>query len=325
MDLQFTVYLALVIAALVASWFLLPTAWARLLLASGRRVAGMRSRETLVGDTRWHYLEGGAGPVLVAVHGFGADADHWLQIGHGLKSDFRVIAPDLPGFGTSDPGERLSFDIASQAARLSDFLEQLGVRSCVLVGSSMGGWICTQLAADHPARVRALWLMAPLGVLDCRSSPILDAIEAGRDSPVQLATLADFERNVLRPMFYRLPWIPYPLRRLYGRRAVQRSAAAEAMFRQVRSQSAPLEELAERVTAPVLLQWGEEDRAVDVSGANTLARAFADIEVATHPRTGHLPMLEMPGQSLRLFREFARRKLDPQARETPKNRGRAGL
>jgi pimeloyl-ACP methyl ester carboxylesterase len=325
MDLQFTVFLGLVAAALIASWFLLPTVWARLLLVSGRRVAGMRSRVITADGVRWHYLEGGTGPALVAVHGFGADADHWLQLGHVLKRHFRFIAPDLPGFGTSEAGAHLSYDIASQAARLAGFLDEIGVRTCVLAGSSMGGWISTQFAAAHPDRVRALWLMAPLGVRDCRTSPILKAIESGRDSPVRLESQADFERNVLRPMFFRPPWIPYPLRRFYGRRAVARCAAAAAMFRQVRGESEPLEELATRVTAPVLLQWGEDDQAVDVGGTQALARAFDDIEVSTHARTGHLPMLEIPGESLRLFRNFARRKLDRQAPETPQNHNRAGL
>ncbi|NIP17297.1 MAG: alpha/beta fold hydrolase [Xanthomonadales bacterium] len=304
MDAQFTLFLLATLAALIASWFLAPVAWARGLLALARSLTGMRSRSIDVDGVRWHYLEGGRGPVLVAVHGFGADADHWLHIALGLRRRYRIIAPDLPGFGTSATGEGLAFDIASQAARLEAFLDRLGVNEPLLLGSSMGGWIVTQYAATRPERARALWLMAPLGATGCRESPLLTAIDTGRDSPVRLASRADFERNVVTPMFYRRPWIPYPFRVFYGRLAVQRCAEAERIFKQVRGDSTPLEELARRVSAPVLLQWGEEDEAVDVSCAGPLREAFANIEVHVHPRTGHLPMLEIPVESLRVFGHF---------------------
>lgn len=325
MGLQITVFLLLVFAALTASWFLAPLSWATALLFLGRKAAGFTSRSVIVNGIRWHYLEGGKGPALVAIHGFGADADHWLRVGHGLKKRYRVVAPDLVGFGASDPGDALAFDVASQANRLGSFLDKLGIGTCVLVGSSMGGWIATQYAAANPGRVRALWLMAPLGVQDCARSPILKAIDEERDSPVQITSQAEFEQNVLRPMFFRVPWIPYPLRIHYGRRAVRRSAAAERMFHQVRGKSTPLEELAASVRVPVLLQWGEEDRAVDVAGADPLRSSFADIESVTHPRTGHLPMLEIPAESLKLFGEFHHRKILGDAHGGQHNRTGAGL
>ena len=84
--------------------------------------------------------------------------------------------------------------------------------------------------------------------------------------------------------------------------------AAQDIFRQVRGGSAPLEELAKAVTVPVLLQWGEDDRVVDVSGAHALREAFADVETRLQPGVGHLPMLETPRESLRLFLDSHRRR-----------------
>ena len=76
----------------------------------------------------------------------------------------------------------------------------------------------------------------------------------------------------------------------------------------VRATAAPLEEIARHITIPVLLQWGENDVVVDISGAGPLREAFVDIEVQTQAGTGHLPMLEAPGPWWRLFGEFHRRR-----------------
>ena len=78
------------------------------------------------------------------------------------------------------------------------------------------------------------------------------------------------------------------------------------MFSQVRDAAEPLEQTAARVEVPVLLQWGDLDRAVHVSGAATLASAFPSIEVQTQPGIGHLPMVEAARPSALGFLEFAR-------------------
>jgi triacylglycerol lipase len=315
MDLQFIATAIIACLLVVVSWFVVPTAWARLLLRLGRATAGLRSRTVEVDGQRCHYLEGGQGPVLMALHGFGADADHWLRVTPLLRGHFRIIAPDLIGFGSSSHGDHLPFDVASQAQRVGRLLDAVGVDRCVMAGSSMGGWIATRFAADHPERVAALWLLAPLGVQDCQKGELLDAIDHGRESPLTINSLRDFDRRVFRPMFARAPWLPYPLRVYYGRHALSRRSAASRMFSQVRDAAEPLEQTAARVKVPVLLQWGDLDRAVHVSGATTLASAFPSIEVQTQPEIGHLPMVEAARPSAIGFLEFARRHaLDAQSK-----------
>jgi pimeloyl-ACP methyl ester carboxylesterase len=300
MDLQITAWLVVGCLVLLLSWFLAPIPWAWLLL-------GLRSCFVEVEGIRWHYLTGGCGPVLVALHGFGADADHWLRVAPLLRRHFRIIAPDLVGFGSSDPGEDLSFDIASQAHRLGELLDAIGIDRCVLAGNSMGGWIATFLASEQPERALALWLLAPLGVADCEKGELLESIDRGDESPLKINSLPDFHQRVFRPMFARPPWLPFPLRTYYGRNALKRSDAAQRMFRQVRQAAEPLEATAGRIKAPVLLQWGALDRAVHVSGAKRLAVAFPNVQVKIQEAVGHLPMLEAGDLSARQFLEFTSR------------------
>lgn len=93
--------LVLLVLGLAASWYLATSAWARLLLAGARRAAGLDSTTVSVGGLDWHYLRGGAGPMLAALHGFGGDAENWFRAAPILGRHFTVLAPDLPGFGSS--------------------------------------------------------------------------------------------------------------------------------------------------------------------------------------------------------------------------------
>lgn len=289
---------------IVISWFMAPLMWARWLLIAGRFAAGLKSAWIDIDGRRWHYLEGGKGPVLIALHGFGGDADNWLRIARGLGKHFRVIAPDLPGFGASDPGDGLAFDIDSQVTRLNAFVRTLGVRPSMVVGSSMGGWIAAAYAARYPGPLRALWLLAPLGVYNSNKSSTLEAIDRDQESPFQIANRHQFKQRVVVPMFGQLPWIPYPLMVFYAQRAIEQSEAGRRKFMQVLNDSAPLEKSAAMIEIPVLLQWGAKDCVVDVSGVAALEQVIPDLSVRVQDKIGHLPMLEAPGESLGFFFDF---------------------
>ncbi len=307
MDLQFTALLGLALTALITSWFLAPGTWAQLILWSGRKAAGLHSRTIEVGNLDWHYLEGGNGGTLVALHGFGADADHWLRVAPRLRRHFHLVAPDLVGFGESSQGDDLEYDIESQVERLRRFLDQAGVDSCVMAGNSMGGWIASRFAARYPGRVSALWLLAPLGVAECEPGELLERIDHGSGNPLEIQTLSEFKSRVFQPMFARPPHLPYPLRIHYGRRALDRSVRAQSMFAQVRKNSVPLEQTISLLEIPILVQWGRQDRAVHVSGADRLHLAIRQGEVKIQDHIGHLPMLESAAQSAGQFLDFARK------------------
>ncbi|MDX1381939.1 MAG: alpha/beta fold hydrolase [Xanthomonadales bacterium] len=286
---------------------MLPEPWARAMLAAGRRAGGLASKMKEVDRRRWHYLEGGPDdrPVLVCLHGFGADADHWVMVSRPLERHFHVLAPDLPGFGDTDPPEEAATATA-QAEALREFLDAVGVQRCVLAGNSMGGWVATAFAERHPERVQGLWLLAPLGVTESEKSPVLSAVDAGEISPLDFTSAKDFQQRVMQPMFYRDRRLPRPLVHYFARRAVPRRELYKEILNEVREQSPSMERLADHVRVPVLLQWGDADLVTHPSGAESLRRHFSDLEVDPVERCGHLPMLERPERVVKRFNQFAR-------------------
>lgn len=298
--------LLLALAIMVVSWYLLPAAWAWLLTFLGRILTGMRSRRARIDGVRWHYLEGGKGPVLVLLHGLAAESDHWLAVAGNLRRHFRLLIPDLPGFGASARPAGLPFRIVDQSQRLEAWLDSIGVEQCFLAGSSMGGWIAANFAARNPQRVQALWLQNPFGVLSAQPTEMLQTIEAGGRNPFSIRSMADYRAlagAVLRRHYY----VPYPLM-WHGYRLSRRlHDELDRMQDEVMTQSEPLEALAPRLPMPVLIEWGDADLAVHVSGAAILGRLTSRSEMVIREGVGHLPMLESPFESARSFLEFVAR------------------
>lgn len=293
------------LAAGIASWFLWPAMWARLLLSVARRAAGLESRVIEVEGIRWHYLQGGSGPTLLLAHGFGGSADNWIRIAPLLRPRFRLLIPDLPGFGDSASPDGLRFDSEAQAARLSRFLDALDVRECLVAGNSMGGHVATTLAVREPGRIRALWLLAPLGVRAIAPGEVLQSIDSGDRDYLEISSAGQFRQRVVSTMFASKVWMPGPLLKVLAASAAAIRHEAPRMLREARFESEALESLARRVPQPVLLQWGEEDRVVNPAGLPVLANAFANSHSARLAGCGHLPMFERPRASAELFIKFA--------------------
>jgi len=300
-------WLALGLVAMVASWYVLPGIWARLLTFLGRRLTGLYSRHRTVGGVRWHYLESRRrSATLVLLHGLAAECDHWLAVAGNLRRQFHILIPDLPGFGASERPDQLSFRIADQSARLEAWLDELGVRQCVLAGSSMGGWIAADFAARHPGRVPALWLQNPFGVLTAEPSELLAGVERGERNPFAVRNPAEY-RYLAEVMLSRSYHVPYPLL-WHGYRLTRRLYPhLDRMQSEFLAHSESLESLAPRLGMPVLIEWGAKDRAVHVSGARILHGLLPHSELHVLEGVGHLPMLEQPFQSANLFLAFVAR------------------
>ena len=108
-----------------------------------------------IDDLDLYYEEAGAGPPLVLLHGLGASLEDWEGQVPEFSRQFRVITPDLRGFGRSARGHR-GMSIAQLAQDVRGLLDHLGVREFDLVGYSMGGAVAQQIALDRSQTVRRL-------------------------------------------------------------------------------------------------------------------------------------------------------------------------
>jgi len=100
-----------------------------------------------------HYRHAGSGPVLVMLHQSPQNSRMWLEPMRWLCRDYQVLAPDLPGFGHSDPLDLVQPTIADLSAACHAWLDALGVRQCAVFGMHTGGIVAVHMGLDRPERV----------------------------------------------------------------------------------------------------------------------------------------------------------------------------
>lgn len=292
--LVFLVVLA-VVAAIACLVWLAPDAATRWGIAAYRRYAALERREIALPDgLRFVYLEGGRGEPLLLLHGFGANKDHFVAVAARLTSRYRVIVPDLIGFGESDHPAQADYGPAAQAERLRHFAGALGVTTLHLGGSSMGGQIALTYAASHPDEVKSLWLLDPAGAWSAPESDVGRTIRVEGRNPLMARTLDDFTR-VFEVVMSDPPFIPRPVLKVMARERIGNFALEERIFLHITADS--VEARIAGLATPTLIVWGEKDRVLHVAAADILKQRLPQAQVIVMPGVGHLPMLERPRQA----------------------------
>jgi 2-hydroxy-6-oxonona-2,4-dienedioate hydrolase len=147
------------------------------------RTAWADDRRIEAGGHEVRYREAGHGPAIVLVHGLGASSDYWSANGPALAAaGFRVLAPDLPGFGASPPGKWAAEDPPSQAAALAEWAAAIDLGPAVWVGHSLSCQSVLELAASWPALVTGLVLAGPTGA-GGRLRRVRQLVGLARDKP----------------------------------------------------------------------------------------------------------------------------------------------
>src|SRR3989440_12920439 len=124
----------------------------------------MQSGFVDMGSLRVHHMQGGRGSAVVFIHGRGSSGYiEWRQNLEATAMRHRAFAPDLPGFGRTD-NPRVRYTIPYFARFISRYMEDRGLRSAALVGTSLGGRIALEVALEQPRLVRKLVLVNTLGL-----------------------------------------------------------------------------------------------------------------------------------------------------------------
>lgn len=295
---------ALAVVALLAAVRLAPGFLARLALAAERAASRLRLRHAVVDGFSIPYLEGGRGEPLVLLHGFGGDKDNFTRLARHLTPHFRVLVPDLPGFGDAGRRHDASYAMADQARRLRDFLDGLGIVRAHLGGNSMGGFIAAQFAGMWPGRVASVWLIDAAGTAAAYETGMVRHYRETGEMPLLVRREADFGA-VLDATMSRPPFMPGFLRRHYGQRGAADHALHTSILRQLHA-SPLLESQFASIDVPALVVWGAEDEVLHPAGAQALRELFPQARVRVMDGIGHLPMLEAPRQCARDYIAFRR-------------------
>jgi 4,5:9,10-diseco-3-hydroxy-5,9,17-trioxoandrosta-1(10),2-diene-4-oate hydrolase len=250
-----------------------------------------------------HYLEEGRGPPVVFVHGSGPGVNAYSNFFPNYRviaaAGFRCVLPDMIGFGWSSKPTGIDYTFELFVPTLLEFLDQLEIRRCVLVGNSLGGAISMKLAIDHPERVEKLIVMGPGGIESRETYFKMPGIQ----KMVSQFVGSGFDRPGLRRLLELLAYDPHTItdELLEQRWNVLQTQPKEVLSRMSITDLTPQ---LPQLRGPLLGFWGVEDQFCPASGYEKILRAVPDSRFIMYSRCGHWAMIERAADFNRHVIEF---------------------
>jgi pimeloyl-ACP methyl ester carboxylesterase len=291
-----------VILLLAVPYFLFPEFLFNLAQKANWYSAGLVKKETKVDSDRIVYLEGGQGETVLLVHGYTSNKDVWTYFAKRLTRDYHVIIPDLAGFGESTKRFEENYNIDSQVKRLDRFAEVLQLERFHLAGNSMGGWIAAVYSARFPQKISTLTLLAPGGLMTAKKSEFMQQLDKGVN--LLLISSPDDFKKLFPYLFVNPPTIPSPFKKMMAKQAMTAREFNAKVMKDLLDERLDLEPFLPMIQVPVCIIWGDQDRILDVSGVSILEKGLKNHQTVIMKETGHIPMIEKPGETAAAFMSF---------------------
>ena len=255
-----------------------------------------------VNDTQLNVFDVGRGPTLLLVHGFPLDHSMWARQIEDLSRDFRVIAPDLRGFGISDVTDG-TVSMEQFADDLAALLDAIGVSDeATLCGLSMGGYVAWQFWRRHRSRLNGLIL--------CDTRAEADAPEAAR-ARLESADRATVEGvDFLADSMIEKLFAPSTLRDrldvVEAVRSIMLATPPEGAAAALRGMAARCDssEILSEIDVPTLVICGEHDAISTVDEMRGIAQRIAGAMFVEIADAGHMSTLEKPEEVNAAIRDF---------------------
>jgi 4,5:9,10-diseco-3-hydroxy-5,9,17-trioxoandrosta-1(10),2-diene-4-oate hydrolase len=276
----------------------------------------------VVEGVKVHYQRAGSGRPLLLLHGLVGSAKNWRRNICFLAQNSEVYAIDLFNMGESERVPGLDAGLEATADRLAAYMEALGLNEADIAAHSHGGAVAMMFAARHSDRVRRLILFAP-------ANPFCDLGH-------QLIRFYQTRFGIW--VARQIPSLPRMLKatalsRMYGDPSRVSAGALEGYIEGLHIPGTMdhvlqivqrwfvdmglLRSVLERLVAkPMLLIWGDRDRAVGLNSARELQRILPQSSLMVLPGVGHIPFEEMPEICNKAMRDWLLKPLPSEARVT---------
>lgn len=260
-----------------------------------------------IDGNRIHYRDDGISlqrEAIILLHGTASSLHAWDQWTEVLTDRYRVVRMDLPGFGLSGPDRANRYEIHDDVLFLSKLLQHLNIQHAHIVGSSLGGRIAWQYALEFPEQISSLTLINALGYPQV-SWPA--AIEMGKwpvvDKLMEIYSPRFMYGIGLKEVYFDTRLVNDELIDRYFELS-RYPGNLSAFPRRVKARLDKDFAKIKGITVPTLILWGENDLYFPVSNAHRFKSDIAQSLIHTYPNVGHLPMEEVPQQSVKHFSSF---------------------
>ena len=250
-------------------------------------------------DNKIRYLEAGdSKDTIVLIHGLGASAERWEFVIPLFNKQYRVIVPDLIGFGYSDK-PLVDYTTEFFSNFLANFLGKIGLEKPNIIGSSLGGQITAEYASEYKDSIEKLILVSPSGAMK-HSTPALDAY-------VMAALYPDKEGAENAYKMMAAPGQQVPPRIIEDFVARMKLPNAKMAFMSTLLGLKNAQNIINKlktITIPSLIIWGENDPVIPIKYADSFVSSIQDCRFYRMDGCGHTPYVDEPDNFTNIVMNF---------------------
>ena len=256
-----------------------------------------------------HYRDVGKGEAILLIHGTGASLHTWEKWIDILTSGYRVISFDLPGFGLTGPDPNHNYQISRYTAILDNLMVKLKVDSFHIAGNSLGGLVAWRYTTQFPQKILTLNLIDAAGlpqpgkkppfIFQLAKLPVLSTL-------MQKVTPKSIIENSMLDVYKNDQLVTEKLIDRYfelSLREGNRTAFVKRMSQL--NEKLDISDL-KKITAPVLIQWGKDDRWIPLAKGYEFKKLIPKAELKIY-NSGHVPMEENPMETVEDYMKFLKK------------------
>jgi len=248
----------------------------------------------MIKNTSAVYTDRGSGDIIIILHGWGSQSGSWSDVQNALvQRGYRVIVPDLPGFGASDEPPA-PWSLADYSSFLHTFIETVGIRQFTLAGHSFGGRIAIDYAIRYPQKISSLILMDAAGITRHKTLKIkLFLILTKMGNLIFTLPVLSALRRPTQKIWYR-----------FTREHDYYQASGRMRKTMKRVMDENLRIHLPHITQATLILWGEKDRATPLADGLIIHKSIPLTHLHVFSGLGHAINLEAPtkvAQQIDLF------------------------
>lgn len=273
----------------------------------------------------------GEGEPVILLHGSFSSLHTWDVWQRELSAYYMTISLDFPGHGLTGPDEIKRYSIQDYSELVMDLAEQLNLRKFHLAGNSMGGAVAIQLASSHPEKVLTL------NLIDASGAPRVEVRSLDSDQGAAAQSKSWIFKLIENPLISKVFLKCTPkflfsmnLREVYADESKIQEQTIDRYYDLILregNRQATLDRIKiprksevdfERLTMPTLILWGGKDSWIPLSSAYALEKAIPGSNLIVFDQAGHVPMEEIPTESVGEYLSFLGVEVRKNYLETPK-------
>ena len=256
-----------------------------------------------------HYRDVGKGEAILLIHGTGASLHTWEKWIDILSPAYRVISFDLPGFGLTGPDPNHNYQISRYTAILDSLMVKLKVDSFHIAGNSLGGLVAWRYTSQFPQKILTLNLIDAAGlpqpgkkppfIFQLAKLPVISTL-------MQKVTPKSIIENSMLDVYKNDQLVTEKLIDRYfelSLREGNRTAFVKRMSQL--NEKLDINDL-KKITAPVLIQWGKDDRWIPLAKGYEFKKIIPKAELKIY-NSGHVPMEENPMETVKDYMIFLKK------------------